>query len=184
MNGQEKHVLIEEWYRQYARVLLLYACQFVDYHSAEEVVQETFRVAWETVREKEIEYPRTWLQKTAKNVIKNRIRERERWRNLLSNVDEVPEEALGKSEDPIDVELEYGGLIDRQDLHLLRLLAIDGYISGGGESVGFNGGGLPETGKTGEAETAGAAGKIKFFQNAVRFSGFPDTIIIRRFQDA
>ena len=42
-------------------------------------------------------------------------------------MDEVPEENLGKSEDPINVELEYEGLIDRQDLHLLKLLAIDGY---------------------------------------------------------
>ena len=125
MSGQEKHVLIEEWYRQYAKVLLLYACQFVDYHSAEEVVQETFRVAWETVQDKEIEYPKSWLRKIAKNVIKNRVREREKWKDLLTNVDEVPEENLGKSEDPINVELEYEGLIDRQDLHLLKLLAID-----------------------------------------------------------
>lgn len=127
MSSQEKHVLIEEWYRQYSKVLLFYACQFVDYHSAEEVVQETFRVAWETVQEEEIEYPQTWLRKIAKNVIKNRVREREKWRYLLTNVDEVPEEALGKGEDPINVELEYEGLIDRQDLHLLKLLAIDGY---------------------------------------------------------
>lgn len=127
MSGQEKHVLIEEWYRQYAKVLLLYACQFVDYHLAEEVVQETFCVAWETVQDKEIEYPKSWLRKIAKNVIKNRVREREKWKDLLTNVDEVPEENLGKSEDPINVELEYEGLIDRQDLHLLKLLAIDGY---------------------------------------------------------
>lgn len=127
MSGQEKHLLIEEWYRQYAKSLLYYACQFVDYHSAEEVVQETFRVAWETVREKEIEHPKTWLRKIAKNVIKNRVREREKWKNLLTSVDEVPEEVLGKSEAPVDVELEYEGLIDRQDLHLLKLLAVDGY---------------------------------------------------------
>lgn len=127
MSSQEKHVLIEEWYQRYSKVLLLYACQFVDYHSAEEVVQETLRVAWETIQEKEIEYPKTWLRKIAKNVIKNRVREREKWKDLLANVDEVLEEDLGKSEDPINVELEYEGLIDRRDLHLLKLLAIDGY---------------------------------------------------------
>ena len=71
MSGQEKRLLIEEWYQEYARYLLLYAYQFVDYHSAEEV--------------------------------------------------------MGKSEDPVNVELEYEGLIDRQDLHLLKLLAVDGY---------------------------------------------------------
>ena len=101
MSGQEKHLLLEAWYQQYSKVLLLYACQFVDYHSAEEVVQETFRVAWDTIQEKEIEYPKTWLRKITKNVIKNRVRERERWKDLLANVDEVPEEALGKSEDPL-----------------------------------------------------------------------------------
>lgn len=125
MSSQEKHLLIESWYRQYSKSLLHYALQFVDYHSAEEVVQETFRVAWEIVQQKEIKYPKTWLRKIAKYVIKNRIREREKWRELLAN--EVPEEALGKSEDPIDIELEYEGLIDQQDLHLLKLLAIDGY---------------------------------------------------------
>lgn len=127
MSGQEKHLLIEDWYRQYSKFLLYYACQFVDYHSAEEVVQETFRVAWETVQEKEIEHPKTWLRKIAKNVIKNRIRERDRWKDLLFNVDEVPGEAVGRSGNPVDVELEYEGLIDQQDLHLLKLLAVDGY---------------------------------------------------------
>lgn len=127
MSGQDKHALIEEWYPQYSKVLLLYACQFVDYHSAEEVVQDTFRVAWETIQNKEIEYPKTWLRKIAKNVIKNRVREREKWKDLLANVDEVPEEVLGKSEDPINVELEYEGLVSRQDLHLLKLLVVDGY---------------------------------------------------------
>lgn len=63
MSGQEKRLLIEEWYQEYARYLLLYAYQFVDYHSAEEVMQETFRVAWETVPEAGIEYPKAWPRK-------------------------------------------------------------------------------------------------------------------------
>lgn len=127
MSSQEKSLLIEEWYRQYSKLLLHYACQFVDYHSAEEVVQETFRVAWESIQQKEIEHPKTWLRRITENVIKNRIREREKWKDLLANLDEIPEEALGKSEDPVNVELEYEGLIDQQDLHLLKLLAVDGY---------------------------------------------------------
>lgn len=127
MSSQEKSLLIEEWHRQYSKLLLHYACQFVDYHSAEEVVQETFRVAWESIQQKEIEHPKTWLRRITENVIKNRIREREKWKDLLANLDEIPEEALGKSEDPVNVELEYEGLIDQQDLHLLKLLAVDGY---------------------------------------------------------
>lgn len=126
MDSQEGTSLMEQWYRQYAPLLFHYARQFVDYHSAEEVVQETFRVAWEAIPQREVQYPKTWLRKIAENIIRNRLRQRDRREGLLSNADALPENALGWSEDPVDVELEYDGFISRQDLHLLKRLAVDG----------------------------------------------------------
>lgn len=125
MDYKKNQRVIETWYRQYSTILFNYCHQFVDYHSAQEVVQETFRIAWEAVQHTEIQYPKTWLINVAKNVLRNRSRQRERWKRFLAGL-EIPEENR-QSEDPVNVELEYGGLIDRQDLHLLKLLAVDGY---------------------------------------------------------
>lgn len=124
MNSQEKRALMEQWYRQYAPLVFHYACQFTDHHAAEEIVQETFRIAWEALRQQEVDYPKTWLRKIAENVMKNQFRQSRR--HLLVSADELPEDALGRGEDPVDVELEYGGLISPQDLHLLKRLAVDG----------------------------------------------------------
>ncbi len=125
MNSQDKRLLMEQWYRQYAALIFHYARQFTDHHSAEETVQETFRVAWEAVQQQEIEHPRAWLRKIAENVLKNQLR-RSRHRNSLLAGPGVPPED-GRSEDPVDVELEYDGLVSRQDLHLLKRLAVDGF---------------------------------------------------------
>lgn len=126
MDSQDKRLLMEQWYRQYAPFLFHYALQLTDHHSAEEAVQETFRIAWEAVQRQEIEYPKTWLRKITENVLKNQLRQQGRRTGLLVSADELPADALGKHEDPVDVELEYGGLISRQDLHLIKLLAVDG----------------------------------------------------------
>ena len=123
MDSQDRTALMEQWYRQYAPLLFHYARQFVDYHAAEEVVQETFRVAWEAIWQREVQYPKTWLRKIAENIIRNRLRQQDRRKDLLSGADALPEDEW---EDPVDVELEYDGLISRQDLHLLKRLAVDG----------------------------------------------------------
>lgn len=124
--SQEKHLLMEQWYRQYAPFLFHYACQLTDRHSAEEAVQETFRIAWEAIQQQEVAYPKTWLRKITENVLKNQLRQSGRREGLLVSADGLPEDALGRCEDPVDVELEYSGLISRQDLHLIKLLAVDG----------------------------------------------------------
>ena len=123
MDSQDRTALMEQWYRQYAPLLFHYARQFVDYHAAEEVVQETFRVAWEAIWQREVQYPKTWLRKIAENIIRNRLRQQDRRKDLLSGADALPEDEW---EDPVDVELEYDGFISRQDLHLLKRLAVDG----------------------------------------------------------
>ncbi len=126
LNSQDKHLLMEQWYRQYAPFLFHYARQLTNHHSAEEAVQETFRIAWEAVQQQEIEYPKTWLRKITENVLKNQLRQHERRTSLLAGTDGLPADTFGKCEDPVDVELEYDGLISRQDLHLLKRLAVDG----------------------------------------------------------
>ncbi len=123
MDSQDRTALMEQWYRQYAPLLFHYARQFVDYHAAEEVVQETFRVAWEAIQQREVQYPKTWLRKIAENIIRNRLRQQDRRKDLLSGADALPEDEW---EDPVDVELEYDGFISRRDLHLLKRLAVDG----------------------------------------------------------
>lgn len=115
---------MEQWYRQYAPFLFHYARQLVDYHSAEEAVQETFRIAWEAVRHRDIEHPKTWLRKITENVLRNQLRRQARWPQ--DSVEALPEAVLGTGGDPVDVELEYGGLVSQGDLHLLKRLAVDG----------------------------------------------------------
>lgn len=114
---------MEQWYRQYAPFLFHYARQLVDYHSAEEAVQETFRIAWEAALRQEVAHPKSWLRKIAENVLRNQLR-RDARRDRLQ-MDSPSED--GRWEDPVDVELEYGGLISREDLHLLKRLAVDGW---------------------------------------------------------
>jgi len=115
--------LIEEWYQKYSDFLYLYASRFVECHCAEEIVQETFRVVCETENVHEIRHPKTWLRKVATLVLKNWRREREKWKTMLVDYDTLTEEALGQSETPVNIELEYAGFIRPDELHLLHLLA-------------------------------------------------------------
>lgn len=126
MDNLREHDLVERWYRDYAAFLFHFACQFVDRFAAEEAVQETFRIVCGMEGLEDIEHPKTWLWKITRNVIKNSIREREKWAALLIDV-ELTENTLGNKEDETNVELSYGGLISAEDLHLLKLLAVDGH---------------------------------------------------------
>ena len=58
-------------------------------------------------------------------MLKNQLRRSRRRSSLLAGPGVPPED--GRSEDPVDVELEYDGLVSRQDLHLLKRLAVDGF---------------------------------------------------------
>lgn len=122
MNQEHDSALIEAWYYQYSEFLFQYACLFVDYHSAQEIVQETFRIVCEMENLEQIRYPKTWLRKITSNVIKNWTREHAKWRALLADAEKLPEHAFGKTEDEPDIELEYAGLVKAGDLHLLKLL--------------------------------------------------------------
>lgn len=123
MDQETRENLIEEWYQKYSHFLHLYASQFIDRYSAEEIVQETFRVVCETADIHEIRRPKTWLRKIAALVLKNWIRDREKWKAMLIDLETLPEDALGKIEDPVNIELEYAGLIKPDELRLLTLLS-------------------------------------------------------------
>ena len=58
-------------------------------------------------------------------MLKNQLRRSKHWNSLPAGPGVPPED--GRSEDPVDVELEYDGLVSRQDLHLLKRLAVDGF---------------------------------------------------------
>lgn len=123
MDQETRENLIEEWYQKYSRFLHLYASQFIDPHSAEEIVQETFRVVCETADIHKIRHPKTWLRKISSLVLKNWIRDREKWKAILVDLETLSENTLGQIENPINVELEYAGLIKPNELHLLKLLS-------------------------------------------------------------
>lgn len=124
MDSRERAALMEQWYRQYAPLLFHYARQLVDRSSAEEAVQETFLIAWEAMGRQDIQYPKTWLRKITENVLRNQLRREARYPQV--STEELPESALGADGDPVDVEVEYGGLVSRRDLYLLKRLAVDG----------------------------------------------------------
>ena len=127
MNSKQDNDFVEFWYRQYSTYLFRYACLFVDSHTAEEVVQETFRFVCEKGPLDQIEHPKTWLRKITEYVIKNRSREREKWMTMLVDAEKLPDDFWGRHEDETNIELEYAGVVSRDDLHLLKLLAVDGY---------------------------------------------------------
>jgi len=127
MNSKQDNDFVEFWYRQYSTYLFRYACLFVDSHTAEEVVQEAFRIVCEKGSLDQIEHPKTWLRKITEYVIKNRSREREKWKAMLVDVENLPDDFWGRHEDEPNIELEYAGVVSQDDLHLLKLLAVDGY---------------------------------------------------------
>ena len=47
--------------------------------------ENTFRVAWEAIQQREVQYPKTWLRKIAENIIRNRLRRSVFVLNLVKN---------------------------------------------------------------------------------------------------
>lgn len=105
MGQAAREALIAEWYQKYSSFLHLYVSQFIDPHSAEEIVQETFRVVCEIADIHEIRHPKTWLRKIASLVLKNWIRDRKKWKAMLINLETLSEDTLGVSEDPVNAQL-------------------------------------------------------------------------------
>ena len=126
MDVNQKRTLVEQWYRQYSKLLFHAACLLDTPDAAEEIVQETFRIVMETDDLEQVEYSKTWLRKIVYNVVQNRQRRQERFASVPIDGDEgTSVEELGSHEDEPDVELEYGGIVSAEDLHLLRLSSVE-----------------------------------------------------------
>ena len=123
MENKARNHLIEEWYYSYSQYLYRYAAQFIDHHSAEEIVQETFCIVCQTEDLQSIHHPKTWLRKITHLVLLNWRRERQKWKAMLIDFSSLPEGALGTHTDDVNIELEYDGLLEPEQLHLLNLLA-------------------------------------------------------------
>lgn len=123
MDREIRNDLIADWYQTYCGFLHRYAAQFIDPHSAEEIVQETFRVVCETKDLQSIRNPKAWLRKIACLTLQNWLRERQRWRAMLTSLESLPEYALGQHTDAVNIEFEYEGLLKPEQLRLLSFLA-------------------------------------------------------------
>lgn len=123
MEKEDRDRLIEEWYHSYSQYLYRYAAQFIDHHSAEEIAQETFRVVCQIEDLQSIRRPKTWLRKITHFVLLNWQRERQKWKAMLIDLDSLPEGVLGTHTDEVNIELEYDGLLEPEQLRLLNLLA-------------------------------------------------------------
>ncbi len=122
MDTLERNALIEDWYMAYSQFIFQYALLFVPPNSARDIVQETFRVVCEAGDLSLIQYPKAWLRSIAKNVLRNWLRERDRWSGLVADDPLSAEEPMAHPEET-NIELEYAGAIKEQDLHLLNLLS-------------------------------------------------------------
>lgn len=125
MDVNQKRTLVEQWYRQYSKLLFHAACLLDTPNAAEEIVQETFRIVMEAENLDQVEYPKTWLRKIVYNVVRNRQRSQEKFASVSINTEEISIEKMGNIEDEPDIELEYGGIVSKADMRLLRLSIVD-----------------------------------------------------------
>lgn len=129
MDREQKNTLVEQWYRQCAKLLFHVACLLGVPDAAEEIVQETFRIVMETDKLDQIEFPKAWLRKIALNVVRNRQRDCAKYVSVPLDENQNPMYNIGSCEDEPDIMLTYGGIVSNGDLRLLRLSLVDGYTS-------------------------------------------------------
>ncbi|WP_231514888.1 RNA polymerase sigma factor [Oceanobacillus salinisoli] len=73
--GDLERKLIMEWYDQYSISIYKYIVKMInDTHQAEDLTQDTFIKAYKYLGNKEIEYPKTFLYRTAHSITVDFIR--------------------------------------------------------------------------------------------------------------
>ena len=122
-----QEVFIEQQYREMYLPLSVYARSALGSRaSAEEAVQDTFRIACAKADAfMSSENPRGWLIITLKHVVYNMNRMRERLNRLI--VESIPfdEKTMGATNDEVDPELLYVGAVSREDYQLLKRIVLD-----------------------------------------------------------
>ncbi len=100
-----KHNFIKSMFLSYAAELRSFVCgKFGDPHEADDIVQDAFRNLLRMESPEEIEDPKAYLYKTAKNLALNRIRKQKHHENYLAAQDHVdttlsPDRSAGAQKD-------------------------------------------------------------------------------------
>jgi RNA polymerase sigma-70 factor (ECF subfamily) len=121
--------LIEQLYRTYYHQLFLYARAILRHDQlAEEAVQDTFHIACGKIADlRRSENSAGWLVQTLKYVLKNMERCRSSLYSSMQQSLPYEEALLGEGRDEESLELLYGGILTREEFHLLKRVAVDGF---------------------------------------------------------
>ena len=126
---ENQDAFIEKLYHEMFMQLNIYAQNILrDRALAEEAVQDTFRIACTKVDELiSSPNPKGWLMNTLKNVINNMKRSRARWLRILFTSAEINEDSFGSTNDEIDPEIMYGGIISAEEFDLIKKVVLEKY---------------------------------------------------------
>ena len=127
MNAEQSKQ-IEQLYLQMYDMLLAYArSSLLEDALAEEMVQETFRIACQKPSELcGSQNPQGWLVKTLKFTIQNAKRSRESARQVLLAYLAAQNQQASFSEDQVRLEVLYENIADLEEFKLLKEMAVDG----------------------------------------------------------
>lgn len=127
MNAEQSKQ-IEQYYLQMYDMLLSYTrSSLKEEPLAEEVVQETFRIACQKPQDLcESQNPQGWLVKTLKFAIQNAKRSRESARQVLMAYLAAQNQQTSFSEDQVCLEVLYENIADLEEFKLLKEMAVDG----------------------------------------------------------
>ena len=127
--SKSEYQLLEQLYRAYYHQLFLYARAILRHDQlAEEAVQDTFHIACGKMDNLCCsENPAGWLVQTLKHVLKNMERCRSSLYSSMHRSDPYNDTVLGAERDQEDLELLYGGILTREEFHLLKRVAVDDY---------------------------------------------------------
>lgn len=127
MNAEQRKK-IEQLYMQMYDMLTAYArCSLSEETSAEEAVQETFRIACQKPEDLcNSSNPKGWLVNTLKFAIQNMKRSRESARQILSEYLADQSRQILYSDDKVSLDVLYENVADLEAFKLLKEMAIDG----------------------------------------------------------